>query len=81
MNKMTFQDKLQANVIQSFILMLRKKLVKERHLFMTVAEAYKLFREKYPDECIEKLKFAELRPKHVFLSSDLPVSVCTCRYH
>ena len=23
-----------------------------RHLLMTVAEAYKLFREKYPDECI-----------------------------
>ena len=48
---------------------------------MAVAEAYKLFREKYPDECTEKLKFAELRPKHVFLSSDLPVSVCICRYH
>ena len=48
---------------------------------MAVAEACKLFREKYPDECTEKLKFAELRPKHVFLSSDLPVSVCTCRYH
>ena len=40
---------------------------------MTVAEPYKLFREKYPDECIGKSKFAELRPKHVLLSSDLPV--------
>ena len=48
---------------------------------MTVTEAYKLFREKYPGECIGKSNFADLRPKHVFLSSDLPVNVCTCRYH
>ena len=48
---------------------------------MTVTEAYKLFREKYPGECIGKSNFAELRPKHVLLSSDLPVNVCTCRYH
>ena len=48
---------------------------------MTVAEAYKLFREKYPDECIGKSKFAELRPKHVLLSSYLPVNVYTCRRH
>ena len=59
----------------------KKETCQRKTLFMAVAEAYKLFREKYPDECIEKLKFAELRPKHVFLSSDLPVSVCTCRYH
>ena len=48
---------------------------------MTVAEVYKLFREKYPDECIGKPNFTELQPKHVLLSSDLPVNVCTCRYH
>ena len=59
----------------------RKETRQRRHLFMTVAEAYKLFREKYPDECIRKSKYAELRPKHVLLSSDLPVNVCTCRYH
>ena len=29
MRKMTFQDKLQANVIQSFELMLGKKFIKE----------------------------------------------------
>ena len=52
-----------------------------RRLIMTVAEAYKLFRDKYSYECTGKSKFAELQPKHVRLSSDLPVNVCTCRYH
>ena len=28
-----------------------------------------------------KFKVAELPPNHVLLSSDLPVNVCTCRYH
>ena len=28
-----------------------------------------------------KVKVAELPPKYVLLSSDLPVNVCTCRYH
>ena len=55
----------------------RKETRQRRHLFMTVAEAYQLFREKYPGECIGKSKFAELRPKHVLLSSDLPVNACT----
>ena len=32
----------------------RTETRQRRHLFMTVAEAYKLFREKYPDECIGK---------------------------
>ena len=59
----------------------RKETSQRRHLFMTVAEPYKLFREKYPDECIGKSKFAELQPKHVLLSSDLPVNICNCRYH
>ena len=59
----------------------RKETHQRRHLFMTVAEAYKLFREKYPAEGIGKSKFGELRPKHVLLSSDLQVNVCTCRYH
>ena len=59
----------------------KKETRQRRHLFMTVAEAYKLFREKYPDECTGKSKFAELRPRNVHLSSDLPVNVCTCRYY
>ena len=42
----------------------RKETRQRRHLFITVAEAYKLFREKYPGECIGKSKFAE------------PVNVC-----
>ena len=50
-------------------------------MLRTVAEAYKLFREKYPDECIGMTKYPELRPRHVFLSSDTPFIVCTCRYH
>ena len=59
----------------------RKESRQRRHLFMTVAEAYKLFREKYPGECIGKSKFAKLRPKHVLLSGDLPVNICNYRYH
>ena len=59
----------------------RKEICQRRHLFITAAEAYKLFREEYPDEYIGKPKFVELRPKHVLLSSDQPVNVCTCRYH
>ena len=58
-----------------------KETRQRRHLFMTVAEAYKLFREKYPGECIGKSKFTEIQPKHVLLSGDLPFNVCTCRYH
>ena len=30
----------------------RKETCQRRHLFIIVAEAYKLFREMYPDECI-----------------------------
>ena len=59
----------------------RKETSQRSYLFMTVAEPYNLFREKHPDECIGKSKFAELQPKHVLLSNDLPVNVCNCRYH
>ena len=38
----------------------RKETCQRRHLFLTVAEAHKLFRDKYPDECIRTSKFAEL---------------------
>ena len=38
----------------------RKETRQRRHLFMILAEAYKLFREKYPGECIGKSKFDEL---------------------
>ena len=59
----------------------RKETSQRSYLFMTVAEPYNLFREKHPNECIGKSKFAKLQPKHVLLSNDLPVNVCNCRYH
>ncbi|CAB3988658.1 Hypothetical predicted protein [Paramuricea clavata] len=43
-------------------------------------ETYALFCKEYPNK-IGKSKFAELRPKHVLLSSKLPHSVCLCKYH
>lgn len=58
-----------------------KKRVQKRHLTMTVHEAYKCFCHDKPDLVIGKSKFAELRPKHVLLSSQTPTNACLCRYH
>ncbi|CAB3977243.1 Hypothetical predicted protein [Paramuricea clavata] len=51
-----------------------------RHLTSSVMETYALFCKEYPNK-IGKSKFAELRPKHVLLSSKLPHNVCLCKYH
>ena len=53
---------------------------RKQHLTMTVMEAYELFHEK-TEMTIKKSTFAELRPKHVLLSSKMPHNVCACKYH
>jgi hypothetical protein len=58
-----------------------KSKVQARHLTTSVNEVYAMFREIHPDVMIGKSKFAELRPKHVLLSSQLPRNVCLCKYH
>ena len=51
-----------------------------RHLTSSIMETYALFCKQHPQK-IGKSKFAELRPKHVLLSSRLPHNVCLCKYH
>ena len=58
-----------------------KQQVQVRHLTSSVMETYRLFQKDFPNINIGKSKFAELRPKHVFLSSKLPHNVCLCKYH
>ena len=53
----------------------------KRHLTSSILEVFALFKEEYPDITVGKSKFADLRPKHVLLSSKLPHNVCLCRYH
>lgn len=52
-----------------------------RHLQHSIKEVYTLFVKQYPELKISKSKFAELRPKHILLSSKLPHNVCLCKYH
>ncbi|KAG1654183.1 Zinc finger protein 77 [Nymphon striatum] len=51
-----------------------------RHLTSSIIETHALFCEEFPNT-IGKSKFAELRPRHVLLSSKLPHNVCLCRHH
>ena len=53
----------------------------KRHLVMTLSEAYCCFKADHSQINIGKSKFTELRPKWVFLSSEMPHNVCGCRYH
>lgn len=53
----------------------------KRHMIMTIGETYAFFREEHPGHEIGKSKFAELRPKHVLLSSQMPHNVCGCIHH
>ena len=48
---------------------------------MSINEVYALFTDANPTIKIGKRKFAELRPKHVLLSSQLPRNVCLCKCH
>ena len=58
-----------------------KNKIQARHLNMCTKEVYALFTDANPNIKIGKSKFAELRPKHVLLSSQLPHNVCLCKYH
>ena len=58
-----------------------KTKVQTRHLTSSVLETYAMFCEEEPNCKLGKSKFAELRPKHVQLSSKLPHNVCLCKYH
>ncbi len=58
-----------------------KRKIQARHLNMSINEVYALFTDTNPTINIGKSKFAELRPKHVLLSSQLPCNVCLCLYH
>ena len=59
----------------------QKRKVQLRHLTISLMETYALFGEEFPEAKVGKSKFAELRPKHVCLSSKLPHNMCLCRYH
>jgi hypothetical protein len=50
-------------------------------MLWSVGEAYKLFRTEFPDMCLKKSLFYQLRPPHVLLLSKLPHNVCVCVYH
>ena len=54
----------------------KKKKIQARHLTSSILETHALFCKEYPDVKVGKSKFAELRPKHVQLSSKLPHNVC-----
>ena len=58
-----------------------KLKVQKRHLTMKVSEAYQLFKNIHPQSNIKKSKFADLRPREVFLAGDTPCNVCVCMYH
>ena len=58
-----------------------KNRVQKRHLTITVQEAYKSFCNDNATLSIGKSKFAELRLKHVLLSSETPTNACLCCYH
>jgi len=58
-----------------------KMKTQKRHLTMTLSEAYCCFKADHPQINIGKSKFANLRPKWVFVSSQMPHNVCGCRYH
>ena len=53
----------------------------KRHLVMTISEAHRCFLADNIGVIIGRSKFAELRPKWVLLSSEMPHNVCGCKYH
>ena len=58
-----------------------KHKIQKRHLTMGVMEAYSLYKEENPEIKIGKSAFANLRPPHVLLTSELPRNVCVCIHH
>ena len=58
-----------------------KRKMQVRHLTSSINEVYGMFINIHPDVKIGKSTFANLRPKHVLLSSKIPQNVCLCKYH
>ena len=59
-----------------------KEKVQKKMLLCTLYEAYTLFKEDNPDIKISFGKFAEVRPKNVFLPGSAGTHVvCVCSYH
>lgn len=58
-----------------------KAKIQKKYLMMTVNEAHSLFCDANPDIKIGRSKFADLRPKHVWLNAKFPNNVCSCKYH
>ena len=59
----------------------RKERLQKRHMYMTIKEAFGIFKIECPNIKVRLSKFAELRPPNVLLSSQTPRNVCTCVYH
>ncbi|KAJ4437802.1 hypothetical protein ANN_13740 [Periplaneta americana] len=57
-----------------------KERMQIRNLYSSLKETHALFISEH-GSIIGKSKFADLRPKHVLLSCQLPHNVCMCKYH
>lgn len=55
--------------------------VAQAHMVISVAEAYALFKNKYPDPKMGKSTFYEMRPVLVRPMSEIPHDVCVCMHH
>ena len=55
--------------------------MQKQHLYMSVKEAYSLFKQENPNVKISLSKFGMVWPPNVLLSSQTPSNVCTCIYH
>ena len=55
--------------------------VAKRHMIMSVAETYCLFKEEYPTVKVGKSKFFQFRPPHIRPMNEMPHNVCVCVYH
>ncbi|CAB4004221.1 Hypothetical predicted protein [Paramuricea clavata] len=58
-----------------------KKKLQNRHLYMSIKETYRVFKDENRNVKIGLTKFSTLHPPNVLLSSQTPSNVCTCVYH
>lgn len=58
-----------------------KNKIQKRYLYFTLGETYQQFKEKYPNVCIGRSKFCELRPERICLRQETPFNLCLCVYH
>ena len=58
-----------------------KEKLQKRHMYMTIKEAFGIFKIENPNIKVGLSKFAELHPSNVLLSSQTPSNVCTCVFH